>query len=106
MSSSIPGKQSEFGSPDHLKTVSVEESKGNPSSVSMKSGDISSSEKASRRDEVLNGLKLIQKPKNIFHTTEVIDLKFHIPTHYTLKKLLGRGSYGVVCSGSNEKTGE
>jgi mitogen-activated protein kinase 1/3 len=33
-------------------------------------------------------------------------LKFHIPTKYQLTKLLGRGSYGVVCSGINNETGE
>ena len=33
-----------------------------------------------------------------------MDLKFHIPTRYTLTKLLGRGSYGVVCSGINNDT--
>src|SRR5690606_19386627 len=33
-------------------------------------------------------------------------LVFHIPTKYKLTKLLGRGSYGVVCSGINADTGE
>ena len=53
---------------------------------------------------MLNGLKMIQKPKNIFHTLEVMDLKFHIPLKYSLNKLLGRGSYGVVCAGINDET--
>ena len=35
-----------------------------------------------------------------------MDLVFHIPTKYKLTKLLGRGSYGVVCSGINTETGE
>ena len=35
-----------------------------------------------------------------------MDLIFHIPTKYKLTKLLGRGSYGVVCSGVNIDTGE
>ena len=36
----------------------------------------------------------------------MVDLKFHIPCKYTLNKLLGRGSYGVVCSGENTISGE
>jgi len=35
-----------------------------------------------------------------------MDLVFHIPTKYKLTKLLGRGSYGVVCAGINIETGE
>ena len=35
-----------------------------------------------------------------------MDLVFHIPSKYKLTKLLGRGSYGVVCSGINTETGE
>ena len=35
-----------------------------------------------------------------------MDLKFHIPKKYQLTKLLGRGSYGVVCAGINKETGE
>lgn len=34
-----------------------------------------------------------------------MDLIFHIPTKYKLTKLLGRGSYGVVCAGVNSETG-
>lgn len=31
---------------------------------------------------------------------------FNIPTKYHLSKVLGRGSYGIVCSGINTETGE
>ncbi len=30
---------------------------------------------------------------------------FHIPAKYQLTKILGRGSYGMVCSGVNTETG-
>ena len=73
----------------------------------MRSADSTNSErKHQASEEVLDGLKIIQKPKNIFHTVEVIDLKFHIPVKYTLNKLLGRGSYGVVCAGLDAESGE
>jgi serine/threonine protein kinase len=35
-----------------------------------------------------------------------MDVIFHIPTKYKLTKLLGRGSYGIVCAGINTETGE
>mmetsp|Transcript_10106 Transcript_10106/g.10061 ORF Transcript_10106/g.10061 Transcript_10106/m.10061 type:complete len:83 (+) Transcript_10106:291-539(+) len=35
-----------------------------------------------------------------------MDLIFHIPTKYKLTKLVGRGSYGVVCAGINVETQE
>jgi serine/threonine protein kinase len=35
-----------------------------------------------------------------------MDLVFHIPCKYKLTKLLGRGSYGVVCGGINKETEE
>lgn len=44
--------------------------------------------------------------REMFHSVEVMDLVFHIPSKYKLTKLLGRGSYGVVCSGINTETGE
>lgn len=49
---------------------------------------------------------LVKKNDKIFHSIEVMDLVFHIPTKYKLTKLLGRGSYGVVCSGINLETGD
>lgn len=35
-----------------------------------------------------------------------MDVVFHLPIKYSLSKLLGRGSYGVVCAGVNTETGE
>jgi serine/threonine protein kinase len=35
-----------------------------------------------------------------------MDLYYHIPCRYKLTKLLGRGSYGVVCGGINKETEE
>ena len=46
------------------------------------------------------------RQEKIFHSIEVMDLVFHIPCKYKLTKLLGRGSYGVVCAGVNVETGE
>jgi len=53
-----------------------------------------------------NALKKLNTKVQIFHSIEVMDLVFHIPTKYKLTKLLGRGSYGVVCAGINTETGE
>lgn len=33
-------------------------------------------------------------------------MTFHIPVKYKLTKILGRGSYGMVCSGIDTATGE
>ena len=58
----------------------MEEFKESLSSKDMRSAESTNSErKTKEQDEILNGLKIISKPKNIFHTIEVIDLKFHIP---------------------------
>mmetsp|Transcript_22215 Transcript_22215/g.15844 ORF Transcript_22215/g.15844 Transcript_22215/m.15844 type:complete len:100 (-) Transcript_22215:26-325(-) len=35
-----------------------------------------------------------------------MDVNYLLPRKYTLNKMLGRGSYGVVCAGENTETGE
>ncbi len=49
----------------------------------------------------------VSKPPKLdltFHCIEVLDIKYIIPSHYQITKMIGRGSYGVVCSGLNTKT--
>jgi len=47
-----------------------------------------------------------EEPQPLFSAIDVLDMKYIIPSNYTVKRLLGRGSYGVVCSGENLKTGD
>ena len=41
-----------------------------------------------------------------FQKCQVLDLVFTLPKHYKLGSVLGRGTYGVVCSAQNLITGE
>jgi mitogen-activated protein kinase 1/3 len=44
--------------------------------------------------------------ENDFHTLNIENETFRLPKKYQIKKIIGQGSYGLVCAGKNSVTGE
>jgi len=44
--------------------------------------------------------------ENNFHTLTIENETFRIPKKYQIKKIIGQGSYGLVCAGKNSETNE
>lgn len=101
-------------------------SQRNESSMNIKSPDRQPGSSLAPRDDLMNTLSdndalsphdsiMAQQDQSLsppplsedkFHTLTIENETFRIPKRYQIKKIVGQGSYGLVCAGKNIETNE